>query len=70
MTQGRTATIRRSGSHKVRVKSNSATPERIVDPSGFLSISRENQGLSADEHAVFKELKRKIQSGEIRIEYP
>ncbi|BCG56843.1 hypothetical protein [Paenibacillus sp. URB8-2] len=60
--------VQGSGGRPIRVSIGVKQQERIVDPTGFLTHS--SQRLTRTEHEVFQEWKRKVQSGEINIEYP
>lgn len=49
-----------------------SVPTHIIDPVGVLTVSHRPgaPGLSAVEQAAFSEYRRKVESGEIVIEFP
>lgn len=69
-------TVKSSNGQAIRVtvgakSSNVVTPERIIDPVGLLTVSSPpGRGMSEEQQAAFSEWKRKVQSGEIKRNYP
>lgn len=51
--------------------SKTVTPERIIDPDGFLTVSSPPEhGLNEEEQAAFSEWKINVQSRKTKTDYP